>query len=398
MVEASLPARASLLARHLLGVAVVAAALTGRARAAEAQPSPPSVGADVPVTYFGPAPSSVDKFLVGPLQLLTAGQVDLDEGTITLPLYEGQLRDGRKVWSILTDTDDGANAEALGLNFSSKLTYAALCGLTRHAVTELDGSLTFDGGAVDFSPVRSVTPGTPSAFPPAAAQAGSAGDREYTPLVVVEDAGGHVYNAPTVAFDASADELSQYCDGNVDHGKVHDKAVRICPRDGTVTLALTTGFSFSRPVLYLSTEASDPVTAALEGATFTPALAAIPVGRDDGAFSPVERIFAFANGPSNQGGEVNPQRQGLSSAIADGRGPLNVLGGIPTIATDYSPLWDVNLGEWTGEAITKGYRSRMTDEFQILGMVVRGYVTGPGGAPYGSTGVVVNCPIVQRLL
>ena len=87
-----------------------------------------------------------------------------------------------------------------------------------------------------------------------------------------------------------------------------------------------------------------------------------------------------------------------TSALTDGGGPLNVLGGIPTIATDYSPLWDVNLGEWTQEAIDNGYRSRLDEEFKILGMVQRGFVTGPGGAPYGSSGFFVNCPIVQRLL
>ena len=71
------------------------------------------------------------------------------------------------------------------------------------------------------------------------------------------------------------------------------------------------------------------------------------------------------NGPTGAG---NPQRQGLNSALlGEGRGPLNVLGGIPTVATDYSPLWDVNLGQWTQEAIDKGYRSRVTEEFQILG-------------------------------
>jgi hypothetical protein len=230
------------------------------------------------------------------------------------------------------------------------------------------------------------------------ANPGSVGDKNYTPLVVIANAGNHVYNAPMVAFDVSAEELNKSCDGNADHSKVHDKVVKICPRDGTVTLALTVGFSFSRPVLYLSTEANDAVVAALEGATLAPGLVNIPVGRDDSALSPVERIFVHTNGPTNVNGEVNPQRQGLNSAITDGRGPLNVLGGIPTIATDYSPIWDVNLGEWTQEAIDKGYRSRMTDEFQILGMVVRGFLTGPGGKPYGSTGFVVNCPIVQRLL
>ncbi len=78
--------------------------------------------------------------------------------------------------------------------------------------------------------------------------------------------------------------------------------------------------------------------------------------------------------------------------------PLNVLGGIPTIATDYSPLWDLNLGFWTQEAIDKGYTGRSTEEFEILGLAERGWITGPDGAPYGSTGIVVNCPIVWRFL
>ncbi len=151
--------------------------------------------------------------------------------------------------------------------------------------------------------------------------------------------------------------------------------------------------------MYLSTEASDATVATLEGATFAPGLADIVVGRDDSAFSAIERLFAIANGPQNLSpGEVNPQRQGLNSAIADGHGPLNVLGGIPTIATDYSPIWDVNLGVWTADAIAKGYRSRVDEEFQILGLASRGFLTGPGGKPFGSTGIVVNCPIVKRLL
>ena len=77
---------------------------------------------------------------------------------------------------------------------------------------------------------------------------------------------------------------------------------------------------------------------------------------------------------------------------------LNVLGGIPTIATDYSPLWDLNVGSWTQDAIDKGYRARVTEEFQMLGLVQNGWITGPGGAPFGSTGFVVNCPPVYRFL
>jgi hypothetical protein len=68
------------------------------------------------------------------------------------------------------------------------------------------------------------------------------------------------------------------------------------------------------------------------------------------------------------------------------------------VATDYSPLWDVNVGQWTRNAISRGYRSRMIDEFQYLEMVRLGHITGPAGKEFGSSGAIVNCPVVMRLL
>ena len=90
------------------------------------------------------------------------------------------------------------------------------------------------------------------------------------------------------------------------------------------------------PVLYLSLEANNALPAAMEGATHAPGLTDIKVGSDHSAFSALERLFAISNGPVNvQAGVVNPQRQGFNSALkGDGGGPLNILGGIPTIATD----------------------------------------------------------------
>ena len=400
-------------------------------------PAPPSIGADIPVTYFGPAPSSVNPNLIGPVQLLTAGTVDLTASpasTVTLPLYEGRLasggpNDGAVIWYIVTDTSDEQNAAALGLNFSAKLNFADLppdmvdtfmSTSVRSGFYDSDGILVYKGGVVDFAPERIVNPGstnttgTNNLLSTLEFQAGSVGsdvgdaDGFYSPLVMISNAGDHVYNAPMVSFGASAERLSEYCGGIPEEEAVwaaevlHDSVVSICPGDdgqpGTVTLELANGFSFGRPVLYLSTEATVEIAASLEGATFAPALGNVPVGRDDSLFSAVERLFGWTNGPTNDFGESNPQRQGFNSAIVDGGGPLNVLGGVPTIATDYSPLWDVNLGEWTQEAIDNGYRSRMTEEFAILGMVERGFLTGPGGTPYGSSGIIVNCPIVQRLL
>jgi hypothetical protein len=367
--------------------------------AVDVAPAPPSIGASVPLTYFGPAPSMVQRELIGPYQLLKAGQVDLNAGTITLPLYQGQVKVNggsatKEVWYILTDTDDKGNADALGLNWSPKLTYATQGA--RNATLEKNTTLTFNGGTVDFKPAHMLTPGNaPNSFPPKSLQPGSVGDKDYTPLVRINNAGNHIYNAPAVAFDVSAKQLNSFCNGNPDYSLVHDKVVKICPEQGTVTIKLTPGFSFARPVLYLSMDASNPLAASMENATFSIKLGAIATGHDDSAFSGVERIFAFINGPT---GKDNPQRQGFNSALTDGLSPLNVLGGIPTIATDYSPMWDLNIGQWTQKAIDNGYRSRMIEEFQILGFVEKGWITGPSGAPYGSAGIIVNCPIVYRFL
>ena len=370
----------------------------------DVRPSPPSIGADIPVTYFGPPPSTVEPELVGPVQLLTSGVVDEDAGTITLPLYRGELLEtGENVWYIVTDTTDIEVAKGLGLNVSGKLAFADNSRAVRPAETRQDGTLMFHHGAVDFSPERFVVPGNVDdsnlpAFPPSDFSPGAIGDELYSPLVRIINAGNHIYNAPMIAFDVSEEDL-EFCEGGVDHSIVHDSVTAVCPEEQTVTLELQPGFSFAKPVLYLSTDANDPLPAALEAAIFAPGLRDVQVGNDDSLFSAVERIFLWTNGPTNVvPGEVNPQRQGLESAVRGEGGPLNVLGGIPTVATDYSPLWDMNIGEWTQLAIDRGYRSRLTEEFQILGFVERGFLTGPGGATYGSTGFIVNCPIVQRFL
>lgn len=355
----------------------------------------PTTGANSELAYFGPQPSTVNPFLVGQVPLLTAGQTSLSSQTVTLPLYRGELAgSGEPVWYIVTDTTDAGNAEGLGLNFSAKLAFSDTGRGARTATIANDGTLIFDQGSVDFSPERAVVAGAGSAFPPSVATPGSVGSADYSPLVRIENAANHIYNAPIIAFGNSAEEIDAP-DGNVDHSIVHDSVVAIDIEAQTVTLELVLGFSFGRPVFYLSTDASGELPAALEGATFAPGLQDIETGNDDALFSAVERIFLFTNGAE---GCDNPQRQGLSAAITNGDTPFNVLGGIPTVATDYSPLWDINLGEWTQEAIDRGYRGRLSEEFQILFNVENGFLTGPGGEPYGSIGAIVNCPIVLRLL
>lgn len=381
----------------------------------DVRPAPPSIGADVPLAYFGPPPSSVDKRLVGPVQLLTAGVIDEDRGTITLPLYTGYYADYDEAhYYILTDTTDAGNAQALGLNFSPKLKFSRGGATT----AELDFEkvvLVNRKGKVDFGPENVVVPAAePTPFPPAEFSPGQVGDEDYSPLVFVDNIGGSVWNAPIVASGATKDFLNQFCDMDEipeDKAKeaykyIHDKVKTICPRDQTVVIELIPGFSFAKPILYLSMDSSVDLAAAVEGVTFAPRLTGVKVGGDDTAFSGVERLFATINGFSNsdipanapEGTTVHPHRQGFFSALRDGTGPLNVLGGIPTVATDYSPLWDLNVGEWTEAAVDGGIRTRLFDEFQILGLVQLGWITGAAGEEYGSSGIIVNCPIAMRFL
>lgn len=358
-------------------------------------PAPPSVGAAVPLTYFGPSPSETNPSLVGPVQLLKSGTVDAAHGTIALPLYLGHMKGSNKnVWYILTDVDDPNVAAELGLNFSAKLTFAS--DAARTATLAADGTLVFDKGTVDFSPERSIVPGPPGAeFPPVSAQPGAVGDKDYSPFVQVVNAGGVIYNASIVAFGVDAGQIN-FPNGNVDYTKVHDEVVAIDPFNQTVTINLINGFSFGRPVWYISMDTSIPLGAAIEHNTFAPLMQNLHLGGDDSFSSPIERIFISTNG-AESGACNNPQRQGLSADLADGHRPNNVLGGIPTIALDYSPAWDSQLFEWTKDAIDNGFRGQVREEFQILTFVQDGLITGPGGKPFGSSGFSINCPIAQRL-
>jgi hypothetical protein len=214
-------------------------------------------------------------------------------------------------------------------------------------------------------------------------------------LVRVLNDGGTIYNASIVAFGVQANEI-EFPNGNVDYTKVHDQVVAIDPANMTVTVNVINGFSFGRPVWYLSMDTSSALGAAIEHNTFAPLQATLPLGKDDTFASPIERIFIATNGPE-EGGCNNPLRQGLSADLADSFRPNNVVGGIPTLALDYSPIWDANLFEWTQDAINQGFRGQLREEFQILTFVQDGLLTGPGGKPFGSFGFSINCPIVIRL-
>lgn len=364
----------------------------------EARPAPASIFPNEHIIVAQPSPSEVNPSFLGPVLLMKSAIVDLEAGTMTLPLRAGQLASGEKVWSVLTDVSDENLANLHGVNYSAKMAYGITGKGARKGKFEKDGSFTFESGKVDFSPNASVTPGdAPNFFPPKAFQPGAVGDADYSPLVQLDNAKSAVFNMPMVAFNVSADELNKMCDGNPDHSKVHDKVVKICPRDGTVTLNMTLGYTFSKPIFYLSTEANDPLVATLEGAIHSPALSDLPFALEDAApGESAERIYVFANGPT---GKDHPFRQGVNSALQGEGSPLNVLGGIPTINLDYSPIWRLFPVKWTEEAIEKGYRTKLTGAIDIENAGAKGIVTSiaEGGGPPKAVGFLVNCPVVYRI-
>ena len=368
-----------------------------------------STGTKVSISEFPPADSLTDPELAGPVQLLRSGTFDIPiqsltsvniganspRGTITLPLFKGAVKTSsglRPAWYVILDAGDAGEADRLGVNFSKKLHNATAAA--RAATIRPDGTFLFESGLVDFTPNHVVVPGdNDRPFPPRQAAPGSVGDDDYSPLVLANN--GVIYDAPIVA--AAVDEAHiNFPGGNPNYALVHDQVIAIDPFKRTVTLNLINGFSFGKPVLYISTESSDPTVSAIEANTFAPRMGRLEVGIDDIARSAVERIFIATNGAFD-GGCNNPQRQGLSAALSDGHRPNNTFGGVPTIASDYSPVWDANLYEWTEDAIEKGYRGLLTEEFRILKLARDGYITGPNGAPFGSAGPVIVCGVAARL-
>lgn len=364
----------------------------------EARPAPKSIFPNEHLIVAQPSPSEINPSFLGPVLLMKSAVVDLEAGTATLPLREGQLASGEKVWSILTDVTDENLANLHGVNYSAKMAYGITGKGARKGKFEKDGSFTFETGKVDFSPKMGIEPGdAPNFFPPKSAQPGAIGDADYSPLVALDNAKNAVFNMPMVAFNVTADQLNAMCDGNPNHDIVHDKVLRICPRDGTVTLQLTLGYTFGKPIFYLSTDAINELIATLEGSIFAPALGDLPFALEDAApGESAERIYAFANGPT---GKDHPFRQGVNSALQGEGSPLNVLGGIPTINLDYSPIWRLFPVRWTADAIEKGYRTKLTDAIHIENAGAKGIVESiaEGGGPPKAVGFLINCPVVYRI-
>ncbi len=346
-------------------------------------------------------------------------EIDLDRSSATFPLHKGFGPDGSTpVWFIITEASDFGLAHDLNVNFAPKLANMSIgcptcvqeTTLTTSPGNRFGEAIVNFQGIPDFSPDRILTPG-PTGFPPLGAQPGGVGDDLYSPFIRLQGS-DVVYNAPIVAVGDGPFDVTT-------HSNTSDRTLAIdtAPGHMTVEQLIIRGFDSGQEILYLSTEASDPVAAVLERATFVPLLNHAPfLGGDDFLGSARERIFTFVNG---QTGRDNPESQGLNHLVLDGHATedaslentelldalredgdaLNVQGDFPSLANPrfanaYSPLWDAQVGEWTPEAVADGLNTRQTDENTILQLVVDGLITGPGGSTFGAGGFVINCPVL----
>ena len=367
------------------------------------------------------------------LTVESAIQVDLSRESVRLPLYKGRAN-GQTVWFVLLDASDSGIAHDLGVNFAPKLGNIGIgCPDCVQTVT-LDSPSPSENrfgqavvnfqGVPDFSPQRIATPG-PNGFPLADFQPGAVAGPGYSPFIRI--AGSQtVYSAPIVATGNGPFDV-------VHHTNTGDRVLGVhiagpsAPgqfAESWVDLLFVKGFDAGEPIVYISTDAGQPLTSVLERSTYVPALdQAAYNGGDDFLGSARERLFGFING---QTGANNKESQGFVhlatdghvaedasaantafiDALRNGGDLLNVFGDFPTEtdprhAEAYSPLWDAQLGLWTAKAVQQGLNKRQIDEVQVFNLaatrpdLLTGVDPATGQpAPYGSVGVDINCAVI----
>jgi hypothetical protein len=368
----------------------------------------------------------------------SAIQVDLSKESVRLPLYRGIAYKGtpkeQTVWFTLLDASDQGIAHDLGVNYAPKLGNLAIGDPAAVQTVTLEsptpdqnkfGQATVDfEGAPDFGPTRIAEPG-PTGFPLSKFQPGAVAGPGYSPFIRIEGS-NTVYSAPIVATGDGPFDV-------VHHTNTGDRVLGIhiagpsAPgqyAESWVDLLFVKGFDAGQPIVYISTDAGQPLTAVLERSTYVPALDNAPYhGGDDFLGSARERLFGFINGQTGANNkesqgfvhlvkdghaseDANAANTGLIDALRNGGDLLNVFGDFPTLTDPrhseaYSPLWDAQLGLWTDKAVQQGLNKRQIDEVQVFNLaatrpdLLTGVDPATGQpAPYGSVGVDINCAVI----
>jgi hypothetical protein len=416
-------AKRKLLATATVVIAAGVAAMVGQALAGSTA-TPASAKGLGPLTGLLPRDH---------LTVESAIQVDLSKESVRLPLYKGRAN-GKNVWYVLLDASDAGIAHDLGINYAAKLGNLAIGNPEAVQTVTLDSPTPDENrfgqavvnfqGAPDFSPTRVAEPG-PTGFPLASFQPGAVAGPGYSPFIRIEGS-PTVYSAPIVATGDGPFDVDHHTNTGDRVLGIHiaDPSAPGRYEESWVDLLFVKGFDAGEPIVYISTDAGQPLTAVLERSTYVPALdKAAYNGGDDFLGSARERLFGFVNG---QVGEDNKEAQGFVHLVEDGHASedasagntalidalrnggdlLNVFGDFPTLedarhSEAYSPLWDAQLGLWTDKAVKAGLNTRQIDEVQVFNLaatrpdLLTGIDPATGKpAPYGSVGVDINCAVI----
>jgi FHA domain len=314
----------------------------------------------------------------GHFRFLTSACENAKSLIAQLPLQQG-TSGGQTVYYVVTESSDMADAAARHVNFSPKLANAIGTPAVQTATLK-NGVIDFPA-TVNFAHTRSLVAG-PTGFPPSKADPPAVGNDGYSPFVKLPS--GIVINAPQIW-------------NSTGHA---DKGLKFDMKNHTVLYQETEGRYEDKHVHYASFESGNPIAATIEDVTYAPALNTLPAAGKDGLHdSSREELVAFVNGAT---GLTNPGRQGENSTILDNADPHNILKEVPVLPLHdsvgdpaYTPGWDVHFAEWTKAAVAGGVRVELQSTDEVAMWVKMGMVTGPGGAKFGPSGFVVNCPLIS---
>ncbi len=341
--------------------------------------------------------------------------------TVRLPLFQGwETTPGgpRETHYIITESSNEAQARELGIIWAPRMAQAANTPGAQNATWTEDGRLVFEG-SVDFSPLRSLTPGGAPAdesnellelvsFPPASVTPGAEADANWSSYVTLPS--GVVINAQIMANETGLHDRIPHGNGNPALEQQDNQDNPNIDREGAaVVLQLLDGWHDGRAYYFhIVTDTSDPGPATIELGVYAPRLANLPTfGAFPGGsmlpFSPTANgILPEANNPDGFQGLNTP-----SSSPRQINDPTNTFPIDPSNVS-YAPMWDAHITEFTVPAedrvILKSFAQ--VNELLANGTLVpfRGNnaelaaQTNTLSDDLTPTGAIINCPVISQPL
>ncbi len=319
------------------------------------------------------------------------------QGWETLP--EGGVREG---YYVITESSSREMAEAMGIIYAPRMANAiGSDGVQQGTFTE-DGRLVFEG-SVDFSPKRSLVPGTPNGtlvgFPPANVVPGAKASDKWSSYVVLPS--GTVINAQMVANSTGIHDRIPNPEGNTVEFQDALDNPNLSKAKASVVMQLLDGWQGGEKYYFhIVTDTSAEGPAAIELGVFAPRLAKLPTfgifpGGSMLPFSPT------ANGIIDEDGNF----QGLNTAVNSENQVMDPTNTFPIDPTDttYAPMWDAHITEFKeldNRVILKSFEqiNQLLEDGTLIPFRGNSAPTGQNSLSslLSPTEAIINCPVIAQ--